>query len=310
VFDLYNDLFTIGGVTVHGYGLMIGIGVICAVLLAQYRAPKRDLSVDFLYTLALSVLIFGFIGAKLLFVIVEFKAVLADPMLILSGNGFVIYGAILGGVAAMFVACRIKRASFLNYLDLIAPSVALAQGFGRIGCFLAGCCYGRETDSACGIVFKNSLYAPNGVRLIPTQLIMSAGDFLIALILLLYARRDRKKGRVGGLYLMLYSVGRFAVEFLRGDYRGNVGFLSTSQFIAVLTLILGVLLFFTNVFARQKEEGSDKNADDEGGNPGDSSHDESGNPSVSSDDEKPAAGNEEDANDGANDDNSDGAAAP
>lgn len=260
---MYNDLFTIGGVTVHGYGLMIGIGVICAILVAQYRAAKRDLSVDFLYTLALSLLIFGFVGAKLLFVIVEFKAVLADPMLILSGNGFVIYGAILGGVLAMLIACRIKKASFLRYFDLIAPSVALAQGFGRIGCFLAGCCYGRETGSACGIVFKNSLYAPNGVRLLPTQLIMSGGDFLIALILLLYARRDRKKGRVGGLYLMLYSVGRFAVEYLRGDYRGSVGFLSTSQFIAVLTLILGALLFFTNVFDRKKADNINEAFDDE-----------------------------------------------
>lgn len=249
---MYNDLFTIGGLTVHGYGLMIGIGIICALLVAQHRAKKRGLSVDFLYTLALSALIFGFIGAKLLFCIVEFDAVLADPMLILSGNGFVVYGGILGGVIAAIVACRIKKFRFLQYFDLIAPSLALAQGFGRIGCFLAGCCYGRETDAACGITFHNSLYAPNGVKLIPTQLIMSAGDFLIALVLLLYARKDRKSGKIGGLYLMLYSLGRFAVEYLRNDPRGSVGFLSTSQFIAVFIFILGALLFFTKLFSGRK----------------------------------------------------------
>jgi phosphatidylglycerol:prolipoprotein diacylglycerol transferase len=249
---MYNDLFTIGGITVHGYGLMIGLGILCAILVAQLRAGKRVLSVDFLYTLALAALIFGFIGAKLLFCIVEWRAVLNDPKLILSGSGFVIYGGILGGVAAAIVACRIKKVRFLDYFDLVAPSIALAQGFGRIGCFLAGCCYGRETDWSCGVTFQSSLYAPNGIRLIPTQLISSAGDFLIALVLLLYARRGRKPGRVGGLYLILYSAGRFAVEFLRGDPRGSVGFLSTSQFIAVFILILGLLLFFTNVLSGSK----------------------------------------------------------
>jgi phosphatidylglycerol:prolipoprotein diacylglycerol transferase len=249
---MYNDLFSIGGITVHGYGLMIGIGVLCAIFLAQHRAKKRNLSVDFLYTLTLAALIFGFIGAKLLFALVELKSVLADPSLLLSGSGFVVYGAIIGGVLAMIVACRIKKVSFLDYFDLFAPSIALAQGFGRIGCFLAGCCYGRETDSACGIIFSNSQYAPNGIRLLPTQLFSSAGDFLIALVLLLYARKNRKTGKVSGLYLMLYSAGRFAIEFLRNDYRGSVGFLSTSQFIALFILLLGVLLFFTNVFSGKK----------------------------------------------------------
>ena len=76
-----------------------------------------------------------------------------------------------------------------DYLDLMIPSVALAQALGRVGCFLAGCCYGRETDSCIGVVFTNSLYAPNGVKLLPTQLIMAAGDLVIMAILLLYAKR-------------------------------------------------------------------------------------------------------------------------
>ncbi len=249
---MYNDIFTIGGLTIHGYGLMIGIGVLCAIFTAEYRAKKRGLNTDQVFSIFLLVLIFGFIGAKLLYGIVEIKAVMANPRLLLSGDGFVVYGGIIGGIAAVLVYCRVKKTSFLMYLDLIAPSVALAQGFGRIGCFLAGCCYGRETGSAFCIVFHNSLYAPNGVRLLPTQLMMSAGNFLIALILLLYARKDRKKGRTVGLYLILYSAGRFVIEFFRADYRGTVGFLSTSQFISIFTLILGALLFATNLFSREK----------------------------------------------------------
>lgn len=245
---MYNDILKIGGVTIHGYGLMIGLGVLCAIFLAQYRAKKRGLNVDQLYSIFLLVLIFGFVGAKLLYCIVEIKSILNNPMLILSGDGFVVYGGIVGGIAAMMLYCRIKKTSFLMYFDLLAPSVALAQGFGRLGCFLAGCCYGRETDSVFCTVFHNSLYAPNGVKLLPTQLIMSGGDFIIALILLLYARIDRKKGKTGGLYLILYGIGRFTVEFLRDDYRGSIGFLSTSQFISIFILLLGVLLFATNIF--------------------------------------------------------------
>ena len=104
------------------------------------------------------------------------------------------------------------------------PSVALAQGFGRIGCFLAGCCYGEETDSPIGIVFHESAYAPNGVNLIPTQLISSGLDFLHFLVLIWLARRVKADGQVAGCYLIFYSVGRFILEFFRGDMiRGNVG---------------------------------------------------------------------------------------
>jgi phosphatidylglycerol:prolipoprotein diacylglycerol transferase len=251
---MYNDILTIGRFTIHGYGLMIGIGVVCAILVAQVRAKRKGLSADALYSIALLALIFGFVGAKLLFCLVELKAIIADPMLILSGNGFILYGGIIGGIIAVMIYCRIKKISFLRYFDLAAPSIALAQGFGRIGCFLAGCCYGRETGSSFCVVFTSSQYAPNGVKLIPTQLISSAGDFLIALILLLYASRDRKIGKTGGLYLILYSFGRSAVEFLRADYRGSVGPLSTSQFISIFILILGVLLFFLGRIRPRAEE--------------------------------------------------------
>jgi phosphatidylglycerol:prolipoprotein diacylglycerol transferase len=251
---MYNDIFKIGGLTIHGYGLAIGLGVICAVFLSEYRGKKRGFNTDQLFSVFLLVLIFGFVGAKLLYCIVELKSILKNPMLILSGDGFVVYGGILGGIAAVAIYCRIKKVSFLKYLDLLAPAVAIAQGFGRIGCFLAGCCYGRETDSAFFIMFRNSLYAPNGVKLLPTQLMSSAGDFLIALVLLLYAKKEKRKGKTIGLYLILYSAGRFAIEFFRNDYRGAVGFLSTSQFISIFTLILGLLLFLTNIFSRGKNK--------------------------------------------------------
>ncbi|MEZ3428345.1 MAG: prolipoprotein diacylglyceryl transferase [Lachnospiraceae bacterium] len=240
---MYNDLFSIGPFTVHGYGLMITIGVLAALFIAEARAKKRDINADVLYPLTLVCVGFGFAGAKVLFCIVEWRQFFKNPWQLLTGNGFVVYGGIIGGVLAALLYCRFKKLNFWDYFDIVLPSVAVAQGFGRIGCFLAGCCYGRETNSFFGIAFTHSDYAPNGVKLLPTQLFSAAGMFLIAGFLFWYAKKERKKGQVGALYLILYSIGRFIIEFFRDDYRGAVGFLSTSQFISLFILATGVLLF-------------------------------------------------------------------
>ena len=142
--------------------------------------------------------------------------------------------------------CWIKKADFWKYFDLVMPSVALAQGFGRIGCFLAGCCYGRETDSIISVTFQNSDFAPNHVALIPTQLYSSILDFLHFGILLYIARRKKADGQVAAFYLIFYSIGRFVLEFFRGDLiRGSVGSLSTSQFISLFILAAGIAILIT-----------------------------------------------------------------
>ena len=242
--QMYNEILKIGSVTIYGYGLMIGIGVLCALIVAGKRAEKKGLDADIVYGLGIVSLVFGFFGAKLLYCIVEIRAFLADPLLILTGSGFVVYGGIIGGMLAAMIYCKLKNLRFLQYFDLMAPSVAIAQGFGRIGCFLAGCCYGCETDSFLGMEFHNSSIAPNDVPLMPTQLASSAGNFVIALVLIWYAGKDRRPGKVGALYLILYSVGRFFIEFFRNDYRGSIGMLSTSQFISLVFLAIGTGLFF------------------------------------------------------------------
>jgi phosphatidylglycerol:prolipoprotein diacylglycerol transferase len=264
---MYNDILKLGSVTIHGYGLMIAIGVICALLVGVKRAKSKGLSADAILSMAIVALIFGFIGAKIFFCIVELDSFIKDPWAALSGNGFVVYGGIISGVLAAFIYCRIKKLSFLKYFDIAMPSVAIAQGFGRIGCFLAGCCYGCSTDSFLGVVFQNSPFAPNGVKLLPTQLFSSAGDFIIALVLVLYAKKQPKDGRVGALYLILYSVGRFIIEFFRNDDRGAVGTLSTSQFVAIFMLAAGIAMLFIHKLPRtNKEEACTKQTADNDGN--------------------------------------------
>ena len=241
-----NELLRIGPLTVYGYGAMIAVGILAAWMVLDLRARKQKMNRDHIFYLVIWCLLGGMAGAKILFWITEWKSVVADPGFLLEtlADGFVVYGGILGGIFAGWLYCRYRRISFLKYFDLAIPSVALAQGFGRIGCFLAGCCYGRETDSIFSVTFQNSDFAPNHVALIPTQIYSSILDFMNFGILLLISRHKKSEGQVAACYLIFYSIGRFILEFFRGDLiRGSVGILSTSQFISLFIFAIGICMF-------------------------------------------------------------------
>ena len=239
---MHNHILSIGPLTVHGYGLMIGIGIVAALSLAWRRADRRGIPQEKVTTVVLLGLIAGFLGAKLLFLITELPDVLRDPLPYLGSDGFVVYGGILAGVPTLWLWCRKKGERLEIWTDLLLPGVALAQGFGRIGCFLAGCCYGRPTASPIGVIFPADSLAPAGIPLLPTQLFSAAGDFLIALALLRLERRNRKDGELLVWYLLLYGTGRFLLEFFRSDPRGTVGVFSTSQFISLFIVAAGIVL--------------------------------------------------------------------
>ena len=248
------ELFSIGNLSIKGYGTMMAIGILVAVLMSMYRGKKRGFSQDSILDIALYGVIGGLIGAKLLYIVVEIPHIVSgeESWRDIIFNGFVIYGAILGGVGAAYIYCRIKKLNFIKHFDLVAPEIAIAQGIGRIGCLLAGCCYGSETSSRLSIVFPEGAFAPAGVRLYPTQIYSTLGDFAIAIILLIYydKRKNRKDGYTALLYLTLYSIGRFFLEFLRGDERGDVGALSTSQFIAIILLVLCIAVYVAGKYIK------------------------------------------------------------
>lgn len=240
-----NELFTIGPLTVYGYGTMIALGVIVAWIVTDYRAKRQKLDREHVFSLVIWCLLGGMLCAKFLFWITEWHEIVKSPQYILDtlSDGFVVYGGIIGGILSGWLYCRSKKINFWKYFDLVMPSVALAQGFGRIGCLLAGCCYGRETNSIFSITFQNSDFAPSHVALIPTQIYSSVLDFLHFGILLYIARHKKKDGQVAACYLIFYSIGRFVLEFFRGDLiRGSVGMLSTSQFISLFILVAGILI--------------------------------------------------------------------
>ena len=233
---MHNDLFSIGPLTVHGYGLMIGLGVVAALLLSWRRAEKRNMSQDGVTTLTMVLLISGFLCAKLVFLLTHPDLVRRDLWTALGSEGFVVYGGIMGGLLGAWIFCRRRRESLLRWADLVLPGVAVAQGLGRIGCYLAGCCYGKVTASPLGVVFPAGSLAPAGIPLLPTQLFSAAGDLLLAGALLLLDRKKRPEGALLAWYLLLYGVGRFFVEFLRDDVRGSVGALSVSQFLSLFAV--------------------------------------------------------------------------
>ena len=241
---MHNHILTLGPLTVHGYGLMIGIGIVAALCLSWHRAKKRAMSQETVTTLFLWVLLFGFLGAKLLFLLTELPRVIQNPLPYLGSDGFVVYGGIIGGTFGGWLYCRRHDLPFMAYFDLAMPSIAIAQCVGRIGCLLAGCCYGKETTSHLALTFHESEFAPNGVPLIPTQVYSSLLNLLHFFLLLWISRHKTKDGQVAASYLIFYGIGRFLMEFLRGDLeRGTIGSLSTSQFISIFITVGGVLLF-------------------------------------------------------------------
>ena len=191
------ELFNIFGFHIYGYGLMIAIGIICAAYIFTQNAGKRGYNEDKIFNLIILTVIMGVIGGKLLFIITEIEDIIDDPSILLEfGNGFVIYGAIILGALTVFLYCKKKKWSSLEVLDCLVPAVAIAQGFGRIGCLLAGCCYGAETNFPLSIVFPrgvNSL-APTGIHLHPTQIYSSIFDFALGIFLLWYLKKKKDIG--------------------------------------------------------------------------------------------------------------------
>lgn len=242
-------LAEIFGIKIRSYGLMIAIGIIAASALLIKQAKKKGYDEDSVLNMIILTVFSGILGGKVLFIITEIKDIIKNPSILKDfGYGFVVYGAIIGGVFAIYLYCKKKHWNVLELLDSTVPGLAIAQGFGRIGCLMAGCCYGAETDSPISIVFPEGSLAPSGIHLHPTQIYSSIFDFLLGIFLLWYIKKPNKSGKAVGVYFIAYSIGRFLIEFLRNDPRGNVGALSTSQFIAIFTLVVGVVFFNIHKF--------------------------------------------------------------
>lgn len=250
---MFPILFEWGPLRLHTYGLMAAIGFLAGYALASWRARRAGSAVlsPTLVSDALTPLVIGgIVGARIFYVVfhaTEFSGAWVDTLKIWQG-GLMWQGGFLGALTALAVFARKKNVPFLVLADLLAPSVALGQAVGRIGCLFAGCCYGRACDRPWAITFQHpESLAPTGTPLHPTQLYDMGLNLLIAGILLLADRPDRHRrpGRLAGLYLVLAGCARLAVEPFRADDRGiGVSLFSATGLVALGLVLSGLILFY------------------------------------------------------------------
>ncbi len=252
---MHPILFHWGRLTIHTYGVMVASGFLLALLYAVRAGRREGLAAEVIHDLFFYALLFAIIGARLLYVLINFAYYRHHPGEIFSiwQGGLVFYGGFLAAVAAVALRLYQLRLSPWRIADLAAPALALAQAVGRLGCLAAGCCYGAPCQLPIALRFSDPAgMAPLQVPLYPTQIFHLLANGLIFLVLLWRRSRRRYLGQVAVYYLLLYPLGRFLIEFFRGDPRGGWGPLSTSQWISIGIFLLGVTLA---VFRRRQAAG-------------------------------------------------------
>jgi phosphatidylglycerol:prolipoprotein diacylglycerol transferase len=265
---MYPELFRIGSFPVNTYGLLLAVGMLLALFAAAKLAARDGLPRERIYDLGLWTLIGGLVGSKILMVFTEDNVQIFSLDFLRSGG--VYYGGFLGGFFALVALVRWYKLPFWKVADAFAPGVALGQALGRQGCFAAGCCWGKPTDSAVGVHFTEHaheytgvpVYGPDGsdLYLHPTQLYESIAMLIIFGILILIHRKKRFDGQVLIGYGIIYSIVRFTIEFVRDDPRGNLfGLtaltgLSTSQIISLIVAAGAVIFMIVRLRNAGKKE--------------------------------------------------------
>lgn len=228
----------IGPFTLYAYGLMLALAVMVASFFTARELARQGMTRTAVYDLAFWVVLWGLLGARLFYVLLNFDYYRAFPLEIfmLQKGGLAWQGSLAAGILAGVVFIRRNRWPLWTILDAAAPFLALGHAIGRIGCFLNGCCYGKPV--AWGIYFPVW-----GQHLHPTQLYMSLGECIVFLILLVLQKRGgQPRGRLFVLYLVLSSAERFAVEFFRADHVVLWGGLSLFQYVCALIMLTAIFL--------------------------------------------------------------------
>jgi phosphatidylglycerol:prolipoprotein diacylglycerol transferase len=246
---MHPVLFSLGKFRVFSYGLFIALAFLISIsyLLHSIKKSKiKIISQDELSSLVIYILVFGVIGSRVLFVLMNLNEFFLHPLDIfkLWQGGLVYYGGFVSVIIFIIIYAKTKKINLFRIADFFAPALALGHAIGRIGCFFAGCCYGKESNLPWAIVFNNKdSLAVTGVHLHPTQLYESFGNFLLFVLLYFYSKKEHKTGMLLAIYFIGYAILRFTIECFRGDYRGYYYFgLSISQIISVFLFICGVFV--------------------------------------------------------------------
>ena len=236
---MHPILFSFGPVRLYSYGFLVALGVVSAIAYLRKQSAGIGVEPARVMDLALLAVVSGFVGARVFYVIQEWDYFIASPHQILQlwEGGIVFYGGLLGGFLGFAAFVWAKRLSLLAMLDLFVPAVALAQGFGRIGCFLNGCCYGIPAHVPWSVQFP---FLADRVH--PVQLYEALFCWILAAVLFVLWSKRLRAGTVTGAYFILYPVGRFFFEFLRGDHAGLIWNLTLHQWVSLLVAAVGLVV--------------------------------------------------------------------
>lgn len=260
---MFPRLFQIGWFSLPTYGVLVALALIVGLFTVIRFARREGIDPERAWSLGIICIFAALVGSKLLLVFIEWDFYIHDPSALFSVSFLQQAGVFSGGVVAALAAGLVyglrHRMPVFKTMDIFAPGLALGHAIGRLGCFAAGCCYGKPTDLPWGVTFTNPLAsvagAPLGVRLHPTQIYEFLVELFNFVLLVWLFRRKKFDGQIFGSYLFLYGVARYFLEFLRGDPdRGSVfnGLMTTTQLISILMVIAGGL-FWLRMPRRQPE---------------------------------------------------------
>lgn len=253
---MHPILIQLGPLTLHTYGVLVASGILLALWLARRQAPRMGLNADDVWNLGIYMVLAGLVGAKLWYVLENAGYYAQNPRALFSMDTLqaagVWYGGLLSALVVAALYVRKARFGFLPLVDTLAAPLALGHGIGRLGCFSAGCCWGKPTTVAWGVTFTSEYAAqtigtPLGVALHPTQLYEFITEMLVFAILLWMGGRRKFAGQLFAFYLMWYGVARGSIEIFRGDPGRTLLFdsqYSLMQVVSIGLILLGAVLWW------------------------------------------------------------------
>lgn len=255
---MHPILFHLGSMTIYTYGVLVATGVVVGLFAARWQAGKQGLDADRVWNVGIYMVLVALLGSKLWLVLGDLPYYWHNPREVFSfatlQSGGDFYGGIVFAIALLLLYVWRQKLGFLAVADAFAAPLALGHAIGRVGCFTAGCCWGKPTSMPWGIVFTNPLAAqlvgtPLGVRLHPTELYEAGAEALNFVFLIWLGRRHKFTGELLAAWLILYGIERGIIEFFRGDPgRGLMmgGAISFMQIVSLGLIAAGAWIFLKN----------------------------------------------------------------
>lgn len=253
---MHPILFRIGSFELYTYGAFLAIAFLVAIYLGMHETKRVGLKPELAADLGIVIIIAAIVGARIFYILFyDLHYTLEHPLelLKLRQTGLVYYGGLIFAVGAGLAYCKWKKAPLLLMLDVGAPSIAIGQAIGRIGCFMSGCCYGKPTWMPWAVKFPQLEYLRH-----PTQLYESIVVFAIFIALMWFRKNKTRNGQVALLYALLYAPARFTIEFFRGDNPQVLFGMTISQVVSVLifagAVLIGLYMRHSSVKAEKPAE--------------------------------------------------------